>query len=218
MSYSRKRRLFTKPIVGQFKQIQDASTDDTFLYSSRLTKLREYSEELFLASGMKQTLSMSDYLMALMMSSGESKTSQMLSYATHLGLSSLSDTRPTHFSGHFECSVCGGDYHKSDEGYSCSGCGYKGRSDIYGFPVSFPASSEVRKGRTEFHELLKSLKRTGLSMQDCYQLIAFESKLALPLAHAGLCTTETEINQLINGCKIAISKTRKGQHKETFYA
>ncbi|QFT13385.1 hypothetical protein [Vibrio sp. THAF190c] len=213
MSYDRKKRLFAKLVIDQFKTVPNKPKANDFAYAQEHRKLREFSEQLFLASGKKENLSPSDVLLAMHLSADRSDVAPMLSYVAHLAIGSMLGVKSTTFKGKFVCSCCSGIYERKGDSYQCDTCGYLGKVDQYGFPVSLPAKQPVRMKRRQFHQLIKEIKSFGLSMKDTYTLVSFEAKVPLPLVHAGLCTTSTEINRLISGCQTVLNNIPKGSIK-----
>lgn len=213
MSYSRKKRIFARRVIEQYKTVQNKPSTNEFRYSIEYRKLREYSEQLFLASGKKENLSPSDVTLSLILSVDRFQTKPMLGYVAHLAIASMLGLKSKSFNGRFMCSYCSGNYIRHGDRYVCDCCGYIGKADQYGFPVSLPATKTVRILRRKFHSLINEIRRLGISMQDCYSLVSYEAKVPLPLAHAGLCVTKLEIERLINGCEKVISNIPKGSKK-----
>ena len=210
MSYNRKKRMFCKLIIEQFKTIQDKPPSNDYRYAKEHRKLREFSEQLFLACGKAEHLKPSDVALAMIISADRSPVSPMFTYVGHLAISALTGGTSKAVSGSFVCSNCSGDYTRHGNNYVCDTCGYIGKADQYGFPVSLPANKSVRALRRRFHSLINSIRSHGLSMQDSYTLVSFESNVPLPLVHAGLCVTENQMERLINGCENVLKNIPKG--------
>lgn len=205
--------MFAKRIIEQFETVQDKPPANDFRYAKEHRRLREYSEQLFLASGKKESLSQSDVLLAMIVSTDNSPVRPMLGYVAHLAIASILGLKSKSFKGRFSCSCCSGNYTREGESYVCDTCGYVGKSDQYGFPVSLPAAKQVRILRRKFHKLINEIRRSGLSMQDSYSIVSYEANVPLPLAHAGLCVTSSEMNRLIQGCYNVLSNIPKGSIK-----
>lgn len=210
MSYSRKKRIFCKLIIEQFKTVQDKPPANDYRYAKEHRKLREYAEQLFLVCGKSEHLKPSDIAFAMIVHADQSAVSPMFTYVCHLAICALTGIASKPFYGSFVCSNCSGDYTRHRDKYVCDKCGYIGKADQYGFPVSLPANKSVRGMRRKFHSLIKMIRNHGLSMQDSYTLVSYESNVPLPLVHAGLCVTENQMKQLINGCENVLENIPKG--------
>lgn len=212
-AYNRSRRMFTKRILEQFQTVKPTPPKGVSEYEATNTRLREFSELLFLKAGCRGDISLSSVMYANVMMDKDSVLKPIISYVAHLAITAFANEKAKPFVGSFDCTVCSGKYSLSDEGhYSCDGCGFIGKADYHGFPNSFPANKAVRDKRRYFHELLSQIMQTGgISVSDAYTLIAFEAEVPVPLAHAGYCTKEKEIEQLINGCINVLYKIPQGK-------
>ncbi|MFL7013584.1 hypothetical protein [Enterovibrio norvegicus] len=205
--YTREKRSFAKLVIEQYQTLGRPVGRGRFCEEYR--RLRDYSEVLFLATGMKRAsiVTPADIYLAVTTIKLTPEHRQQMLYVAELAVSALTGGSATSFVGSFTCGVCGGEYSLTSTGsYHCNGCHAQGRSDQHDFPVSLPASASVRYGRKVFHELVREIRSHGVTEEEAYILVAFESRMPLPIVHAGLCTSETQIAALNKACNRVINQ------------
>jgi len=201
--YNREKRKFCKLIIDQYKTLGRSIGPTKF--SEEFRRLRDFGEALYLGIGNKpaEQVSRRDIEKALQKIGGEYDLyRQQLEYVAELAVGALEKRPAQHFSGvKIHCSKCGELYQLVNaESYQCSGCGYKGKADQHGFPVSVPASDRVRELRHIFHKRIGELYDAGYTQEDSYMLVAFKTGIPLPLVHAGLITSEEILLDMIFEC------------------
>lgn len=208
--YSRERRRFSKLVIDQYMTLGRSTGYNRHAKEHR--RLRDYSEVLFLVVDRPSALGISvqDIEQALKsMNCPNDVHFQQLNYVAELAISALKGEAAEHFKGvNIPCEICGGQYHLvTDLMYQCDKCGHQGRADQHGFPVSLPASPKVRHLRKVFHRKLEELGLWGYTKDDCYSLVAYKTRLPLPLLHAGLITSEHQLELMISACNSIVLHT-----------
>lgn len=208
--HSREKRKFSKLVIDQYKTLNRSVGPSKFAQDFR--RLRDFAEAIFFGIGDKtvESVTVKDIQEALREIGGSYDLyRQQLEYVGNLAISALQGKPAEHFQGvDITCSVCGGHYHLETDHYECSGCGYIGKADQHGFPVSVPASDRVKSLRHLFHRRVKELYASCYTQEECYMLVAYQTNTPLPLVHAGLVTSAELLLDMIHVCNETIIHTK----------
>lgn len=207
--YSREKRRFAKLILDQYKGLNRSVVPTR--YGTHHRRLRDYAEALFLALNQKPVASITEDDIRLALSTMDMPThhAPQMRYVANLAIGALRNEPPKPFEGIFPCTQCNGVYYRIDGEYRCDSCNSRGKEDQHGFPISFPASSQVRHARQVFHQSIKLIRERGFSVEESYMLVAYKLNMPLPLVHAGLCTKWEEISLLVNATKHILEQLNK---------
>ncbi len=210
--YNREKRRFAKLVLDKYKELNRVKKPGR--YSEEFRRLRDYAEVLFLALKQKRAplVTSNDILRAVFsLSKLKSNHESQLMYVARLAIAQIENLPPVEFDATFDCSVCSGTYrkviiHGNKEVYFCSGCGYKGSADQHGFPNSMPAERTILRLREQFHSLIREARNYKVYEEEFYQLVAFELNIPLPLVHAGLCTSEFQMREMVFAARSVLTK------------
>ncbi|MGR5296974.1 hypothetical protein ACPV5U_19065 [Vibrio mediterranei] len=210
--YNREKRRFTKLILDKYKELNRVKNPGR--YSEEYRRIRDYAEVLFLALRLKRAplVTANDIVRAVFsLCKSSSNHQSQLMYVARLAIAQIENLPPVEFDGAFNCPLCSGIYRKvningSSEAYVCSGCGYKGSVDQHGFPNSMPAERPTLRLREQFHRLIREARNYRVYEEEFYQLVAFEMNVPLPLVHAGLCTSEFQMREMVFAARKVLTK------------